>query len=848
MIELLLSAMRSRLSNLVGTFLAMVIAVAAMYPAVILIKAAAGGPDYAPRYEAAAVVVRSDQPDLAIRPRIDATLTERIETLPGVERAIGDLTFYAQLLDQEGLPIAVSDVATPAGVPWEAAALTPFLLVSGSPPAAPDGIAIDQALADTGGFAVGDRVTVVSSELPATYVVTGIVAPPSGPALERQSTIFFPAEVARRLANAPDTVDAIGVIASPGTDPASLAGQIDTLLTGTPTESLVGQARAKADPTSGAAELEDFVALMAVIASFVGFVSIFVVATTFALAIQQRSREIALQRAIGVTPRQVRLLIAAEALLLSLAGAIVGIAIGSLLVPVIVRLAIDRQLVPDGFRAGFWVWAAPIVVLIAILIAQVAAFGAARRASRIRPSEALREVTIRTRLIGMWRLIVGLACIGVALVIMGLSAQLAMDEAVAGAMGTAMFLMIGIAVLGPLVVIPFITFVGGLLARLTGVIGDLARWNSRTTPQRVASVVSPLMLAIGFATLTFAFTATMQMATVDQTRARTVADAVIVPTNDGLPLALADRVAALPEVAAFNMTLPSVMSDIPQPKNADDIPVITEFDALGVDPGTLGEVLDLSFESGGLDGFDARSIILSDYASQLLHRSTGKTVTLYLEDMTPVTATVTGVFSNELGLADVLVLRSVIEPHTRELLGDAIYVALDDPGNADVFREVVTAWSGEGIQAAALSRDEFIAGTEQSLVQGAWLVRVIIGSAAVLAGLAVANTMTMSTSQRAAEFALLRVVGATRRQVLAMVGAEALLVVAIGAALGVAIGAASMVGVGRALTGNVDALTVPALPVLGIVALGVLLTLGSNLIPARHAVRLDPIRQVTLKE
>jgi putative ABC transport system permease protein len=108
--------------------------------------------------------------------------------------------------------------------------------------------------------------------------------------------------------------------------------------------------------------------------------------------------------------------------------------------------------------------------------------------------------------------------------------------------------------------------------------------------------------------------------------------------------------------------------------------------------------------------------------------------------------------------------------------------------------------------------------------------------------------MTMSTSQRAAEFALLRVVGGTRKQVLAMVGIEALIVLAIGALLGIVVGAASTVGVSRALTGSVSALTVPLLPVLGIVALGALLTLGSNLIPARYALRLDPIRQTTLKE
>ena len=55
-----------------------------------------------------------------------------------------------------------------------------------------------------------------------------------------------------------------------------------------------------------------------------GTVALFVVAGTFALAITQRRRETAVLRALGASPHQVRRLIAAEALIVSLVASVLG--------------------------------------------------------------------------------------------------------------------------------------------------------------------------------------------------------------------------------------------------------------------------------------------------------------------------------------------------------------------------------------------------------------------------------------------------------------------------------------------------------------------------------------------
>ena len=119
---------------------------------------------------------------------------------------------------------------------------------------------------------------------------------------------------------------------------------------------------------------------------------------------------------------------------------------------------------------------------------------------------------------------------------------------------------------------------------------------------------------------------------------------------------------------------------------------------------------------------------------------------------------------------------------------------------------------------AALS--EAIAGTgARLLTRSAWLKAVfppapstsmstpatriglllILGISLAYTGISLANTMTMATSGRARDLAALALAGATRRQVLGAVGAEALLVVTVGAILGLLVAALNLLGMWSAL-------------------------------------------------
>ena len=140
-------------------------------------------------------------------------------------------------------------------------------------------------------------------------------------------------------------------------------------------------------------------------------VTIFVVAGMLALVVQQRHREIALLRAIAATPRQVRRLIAVETFLVSLPAALAGVWPGVWLSTVLVSGLKDRGVPPGNFRHAVGPLPVFIAVASALLVVQVAAYLAGRRAARVRPTEALASAALQPGRIGIIRGLVGLVAL-----------------------------------------------------------------------------------------------------------------------------------------------------------------------------------------------------------------------------------------------------------------------------------------------------------------------------------------------------------------------------------------------------------------------------------------------------
>jgi putative ABC transport system permease protein len=111
-------------------------------------------------------------------------------------------------------------------------------------------------------------------------------------------------------------------------------------------------------------------------------VSVFGIVNTLVLSVFERTREIGMLRAIGMTRRQVRRLVRQESIIVALIGAVTGIVLGIVLGALLVA------------RIDFIVFAVPwtslvIFALAAVIVGVVAAILPARRAARLNPLDAL---------------------------------------------------------------------------------------------------------------------------------------------------------------------------------------------------------------------------------------------------------------------------------------------------------------------------------------------------------------------------------------------------------------------------------------------------------------------------
>ena len=120
--------------------------------------------------------------------------------------------------------------------------------------------------------------------------------------------------------------------------------------------------------------------LLAVVVAILGIVN------TLVLSVVERTRELGLLRAVGGTRRQVRAVVRRESVLMSLLGALTGVALGAG-----AGIALSRALLDEGITS-VTVPASTLVVylVVAAMVGVLAAIGPARRASRV---DVLRAIT-----------------------------------------------------------------------------------------------------------------------------------------------------------------------------------------------------------------------------------------------------------------------------------------------------------------------------------------------------------------------------------------------------------------------------------------------------------------------
>ncbi|MFI0484971.1 FtsX-like permease family protein [Actinomadura sp. 9N215] len=840
MVSLALRTIRTRRIGFAGSFLAVLVAVTLISACVIMIQSGLQATPEVDRFGATAAVVRAD-PDLRIRsdeneekvpleqpPRLTPDQLAKLRTVPGVEAVITDTPFYAQVVGRDGVPLAGGDEGEgPSwGHGWDAARLTPFTLGAGRAPQAEDEVVLDADLARRSGARPGSTVQIVTREGTRRFRVSGTVRG----ALPSQAALFFAPRTADRLARTGGATDFAGVLGRPGTDRA-----LDERLRATGLDVLTGGPRARAGAPETAEKLRYSTELFGPMAGIGGFLAVFVIGGTLGLSILQRRREIALLRAIGTTPWQVRRMIAAEAVLLAVLASVPGYLLGIPLAHVLRAVLTGQGLAPPEFA----VQAGPLPFLVAggsgLVLALVSAFTAVRQASRIRPAEALRETAGPRRLVTVPRLLLALVTAAGAFAILGLTQHLGGEVGVAFLALVALLLMAATGLLAPVLTRVLEPPAGALVAAVTRTTGWLAHAGSAVAVRRVASSAAAIMISVAMAGYALLVTAVLNDTTAAQGRERTVADRILIPRDgDGLPPGVAAAALRLPGAEAVSPVTGTIFvsSVLGSPETVP---------AQAVDPATAGRVLDVKFREGGWDGLKTPGTVLVSRTHAGSHGwHAGSRVQGWLADGTRVELRVGGVFDRSLGFADVVFSRAALAGHLRDGLDDAVLIRAQPGRAADLDRALDDLARAEP-SVQVVDRAEYAGATETSIEQNLTGTYLVLAVLVAFTAVSLVNTLVMGTAARGREFALLRAVGASRRQVIRMIGWETVIAMAIGVLLGTVIACVVLAGANGALSGSMRLSGLP-MPLYPLVLAGVaVMSLAASTLASGVALASRPV-------
>ncbi|MEN3615536.1 FtsX-like permease family protein [Plantactinospora sp. ZYX-F-223] len=815
------AALRARWTGLLGPFVALCLGVALMsMTALILVSAQPRVPD---RYAGAEVLVAAPAVEAAPgtfperrpwSPQRVAELTGRLAAISGVAAAVPDRSFYAQAV-VDGRPVGEPALGDPQGHGWSSAALAPYRLVAGGPPVGPDEVVLDRAL----GLAPGSPVTLLTATGPAGYTVAGTV---DGPGFYLADPVAAPLARGVRL---------IGLVVADDADVAavraaaeSVVGRDGTVLTGTD--------RAEVEPPRDVRTRWIGMQVLTAMTALAGFVSIFVVASTFAFGVAQRRREFGLLRTVGATPGQLRRLMYTEALAVGAVGAAVGAVLGTAGAPAFGALLVDAGFQPVGFRVRIEPWPPAAAYLVGLVVALLGVWSASRRAGRVRPLEALREAVVDRRPMTKSRWVGGILTTAFGLLLTVRLAGAGPDDIVNYALYAAMALTGGLTLLAPVLVPPLTYALTWPLERLPGATGMLVRRNALTAVRRTASTSAPMLLTVGFAVLIAGSVATSAGAYASRDAAAIRAGSVLVPA--GTPGLSDAAVAAVPGTALLPST---VYADPPGgAATGAGIPII----AAGVDPAGFARVNGrLSVLSGDFAAFRGTqtAVVTAELAGRL-GWSAGAPALLGYPDGTGGQVRVAAVVADGSIPAQLLLAREVIRAHDPSALTEAVFTPAtvgQDGGGAG-------PWAALGARLVGVA--EYAAERDAAEDRLVWLgTLILIGVSAGYTAIALANTLLMATAHRARELLVLLRSGATVRQVLATVAAESGLVLSIGTALGLLVSMVALLAIRSALSEQVGVpveLVVPGSTIGLLVAGCVVLAVAASVLPARLILRAGP--------
>jgi putative ABC transport system permease protein len=598
-------------------------------------------------------------------------------------------------------------------------------------------------------------------------------------------------------------------------------------------------------PPLDAAQLRDIyeagIALLGMTLGLSVFLAVFIVSSTFAFTVAQRRRDLALLRLVGGDRRQVRRLLLSEALLLGVIGTALGVPLGLLAMRFQAWLLADLGFLPGGFIPRWQDWILAVSAGVGIGVALIGVLAASRRASKVRPLEALGDVGAATRVMSMPRWLFGCLFLAGSITLMITSRFAPPDGAVPMSIFVAITGSVAFTQFSPLIV-PLIGRVAGLVLR-GSTLGTLAQANLRDGVRRSASTAAPLLVLVALVVGLSGTLASLAKADKDEQTMSVSGDLIVKTTG-----ANGARVAAVPgvAVAAQQVSVPVTVT-IDLVKNGKPQRKVEDGSALAVDADPYLRTHPRSPASGSLADLRGETIALGPGNKDADSTPVGSTVSAEIGGRTHSLKVVAVLPQSMNGGTGFLVPRELVPDSV--LAGAASQVVVQVKTGADP-AAVTTAISAAGAGRPVTVAQSIAAQSADHDGANSGIFQVLLGLAGVYALVAVVNSVVIAAAGRKAEFAAVRVTGLSRPQVVKMALVEAWAVTAIGLLLGGLAATGALFGI-RWATERITGVPETVLPgqLFGFVVFGAFLVVGvTSVWTSLSATRVAPIALIGARE
>ncbi|MFI1924871.1 MULTISPECIES: ABC transporter permease [unclassified Streptomyces] len=719
--------------------------------------------------------VQDDVGDRIVKtPELTQALLEQSAKVPGAASAIGVVNGFTAIADKDGKLVG-GGFQSQGGNYWGDKD-TRYPLTSGHAPSGADEVVIDSRTAERAGYKVGDTVRISVDGPVLTPKITGIFTTDDGNVAAGGSLALFDTATAQTLFGKTGTYDEIDVRAAAGTSQSALKSALDSALPKDRVETETGKQLADEQAEMIAASMSGMKQGLLVFAGIALFVGTFIIANTFTMLVAQRTKELALMRAVGASRRQVTRSVLIEAFVVGtvagVTGLIAGVGIGAGLRSLLGTLGAT---VPDGplVVSGGTVAAALVV---GVVITMLAAWLPGRRAAKIPPVAAMSSVhaTASTKSLVLRNTLGALfSAAGVAVVLAATTMSGSDGQAPMG-LG-AVLLIIGVFILTPLLSRPLIGAAAPVL-RIFGVSGKLARQNSVRNPRRTAATASALMIGLTLITGMTVMAGSLQKS-IDKMASSAIRADYVVSMANGNELS-ADIDEKLK--ATDGVTATSPMRNAP-----GRIDGTTEY-LTGVTGSTIGGLTDLKVDDGSFE-VGGGQVVVDDATAESHGWKAGSSFTVNYEDGKKQQLTVSGVYEGNELIEGILLDNAALTPHLAEPADMRVMVKTSG-GTSDATKDRLEKALGANPAIKVQSKQDLSDEVAKMFTLMLNMLYGLLAMAVIVAVLGVINTLAMSVFERSQEIGMLRAIGLDRRSVKRMVRLESLVISLFGGVLGIGLG------------------------------------------------------------